>query len=68
MAVSAGDEHTCALLGCPGQVMCWGDNSQGQLGIGSTTVVGYLSPTTTVVGLGEGFAILRLYVNLTYLL
>lgn len=36
-AVAAGDQHSCALI-CPNQpcnVRCWGDNTVGQLGIGS---------------------------------
>jgi alpha-tubulin suppressor-like RCC1 family protein len=46
-AVSAAAVHTCARFGS-GKLMCWGDNSQGQLGDGST--VGSLLPVS-VVGL-----------------
>ena len=34
-AIAAGDAHNCALSG-DGRVLCWGSNSHGQLGNGST--------------------------------
>ncbi|WP_437681521.1 hypothetical protein [Sorangium sp. So ce131] len=36
MAVAAGQSHTCAILD-DRSVKCWGSNSYGQLGLGSTT-------------------------------
>jgi alpha-tubulin suppressor-like RCC1 family protein len=36
LGVTAGEAHTCALR-TNDRVACWGDNSQGQLGDGSTT-------------------------------
>lgn len=37
--ITAGESHTCALL-TNGSVRCWGRNSEGQLGTGSTTPIG----------------------------
>lgn len=35
VALTAGDDHTCAA-GASGEVYCWGDNLYGQLGTGAT--------------------------------
>jgi hypothetical protein len=40
-AIVAGAYHTCALLD-GGELVCWGSNSQGQLGLESTISVGTL--------------------------
>jgi alpha-tubulin suppressor-like RCC1 family protein len=48
-AISAGDQHTCALLE-DGSVVCWGANASGQLGDGSRIRSG---TPVAVVGLSE---------------
>jgi len=47
---SAGQAHTCAIT-LDGEVLCWGDNSRGQLGDGTTTERHVPTP---VVGLSSG--------------
>lgn len=47
--IAAGGDHTCAVTSA-GQAYCWGGNSSGQLGIGST-VSQALAPTLVVGGL-----------------
>ncbi|KAJ1467107.1 regulator of chromosome condensation 1/beta-lactamase-inhibitor protein II, partial [Baffinella frigidus] len=39
MVVSAGFTHTCVLFTDVGKIKCWGDNSNGQTGSGSTSTV-----------------------------
>ena len=39
IAISAGPEHTCAILD-NGRVRCWGLNDTGQLGLGNTDTIG----------------------------
>gem|GEM_PF-1569499 len=60
--IVAGESHTCAL-DVDGKVFCWGANSSGQLGIGSTTNRGHnttslipnsTAPFYTPVDLGTG--------------
>ena len=50
LAVSVGDSHTCAVLD-DWSLSCWGSNSDGQLGIGSTPSSS-TSPVTVDVGTG----------------
>lgn len=45
--LSTGDQHTCARLQS-GHVVCWGDNSSGQLGNATTT--SSRRPVTTLLG------------------
>ena len=49
--IALGFNHACALRS-DGAVLCWGNNSSGQLGTGTTSNVPV--PTTHVFGLGAG--------------
>jgi alpha-tubulin suppressor-like RCC1 family protein len=46
-AIAAGGDHTCALTQVGG-VLCWGDNSYGQLGIGTVNETYPLGSSTPV--------------------
>ena len=56
-AVAAGGAHTCALR-TDGSVVCWGSNSNGQLGIGNNNDVGSspneMGDNLVAVDLGTG--------------
>lgn len=56
IAVSAGNQHTCALKS-DGAVLCWGDNHAGQIGVGDTWV--RLAPTA-VSGLDAGSGVVAI--------
>lgn len=63
-AIAAGNQHSCALLS-NGTVKCWGLNSRGQLGDGSSTasslplrVVGISTATAIAVGYAFSCALL----------
>jgi len=47
-AASLGEEHSCALTR-DGALWCWGDNSQGELGIGAQTNTPVLTPSRVTV-------------------
>lgn len=52
LAIAAGGAHACALLA--GGVMCWGSNSEGQLGVGVGIANGHQPSALGFVSLGSG--------------
>ena len=53
--ITAGDDHTCALLSSgslPGNVRCWGNGTNGQLGLGNSNSIGDDEIPTANVNLG----------------
>jgi len=54
ISLGAGDVHTCAVL-ATGQVECWGDNTYGQLGNGTTTT--NVKTATPVAGISNALAV-----------
>ena len=49
--MAAGARQTCALSS-EGSLWCWGDNTYGQLGVGST--IQHNSPVAVSLGAGKG--------------
>ena len=52
VSVSGGSSHTCAILD-NGSLKCWGSNSYGQLGIGTTDAVAVTTPQEVNLGTGR---------------
>ena len=56
-AIAAGGDHTCALT-IVGVVLCWGDNTYGQLGDGED---GYSAPVAVVTMASPGTTVTEFY-------
>ena len=54
-AITAGDVHTCALLN-DGNITCWGDDDDGQLGNGATSTGDIDTPPTAITLPGSATA------------
>jgi alpha-tubulin suppressor-like RCC1 family protein len=48
--LALGSAHTCGVVGDALAVRCWGDNSYGQLGLGTKAIDSYKTTPTEVVG------------------
>ena len=59
VAVATSDSRTCALRN-DGEVLCWGDNTRGFLGDGTTT---HRLVPTRVAGLGPGSGVVSIALN-----
>ena len=55
-ALALGASHTCAVVSS-GAVKCWGDNSFGQIGIGSDALDSYKTAPTAAHGVDDAVAI-----------
>jgi alpha-tubulin suppressor-like RCC1 family protein len=53
VAVSSGNQHTCAILD-NGDLKCWGLDDYGQLGDGGSTNTNTSAPSSTAIDLGSG--------------
>ena len=50
LRLALGASHTCGVVGDAHSVRCWGDNSYGQLGLGTKAIDSYKTTPTEVVG------------------
>ncbi|MBD63684.1 MAG: hypothetical protein CME62_00625 [Halobacteriovoraceae bacterium] len=63
--LSAGMNHSCAVLES-GKVLCWGDNSKGQLGLGHTDTIGDDEDLSLAAKLNLGEKAVRIYSGTAY--
>ena len=56
VAIATGFMHTCAVL-VNGQVKCWGDNSYGELGNGTTNTTSGVSTPVIVTGITDAISV-----------
>ena len=68
VAVSAGSDHTCAVLD-NGRVRCWGQGAEGQLGYANTTTIGdNETPASAGPVVDGGLVAIRLQPRLSFVL